>query len=80
MRITVIDGQGGSLGKALVAAIKKRFPEEEVFAIGTNALATGALLSGGADAAATGENPVLVACRTSEVIIGPIGLLAADSL
>lgn len=80
MKITVIDGQGGSLGKALVAAIKKRFPHEEVFAIGTNALAASAMLTSGADAAASGENPVLVACRKSEVIIGPIGLLAADSL
>ncbi len=58
MKITVIDGQGGSLGKALVAAIKKRFPHEEVFAIGTNALAASAMLGSGADAAASGENPV----------------------
>lgn len=80
MRITVIDGQGGSLGKALVTAIKKRFPQEEVLGIGTNALAASAMLTSGADAIASGENPVLVACRNSEVIIGPIGLVAADSL
>ena len=48
--------------------------------MGTNAIATSAMLKAGADAGATGENPVLVACRTAEVIVGPIGILSADSL
>ena len=29
---------------------------------------------------ATGENPVLVACRDADLIIGPIGIVIADSL
>ena len=52
----------------------------EIDAVGTNAIATAAMLKAGADAGATGENPVLVACRTADVIVGPIGILAADSL
>lgn len=48
--------------------------------MGTNAIATSAMLKAGADAGATGENPVLVACRTADVIVGPIGILSADSL
>jgi hypothetical protein len=52
----------------------------EVLAVGTNAIATSAMLKAGADAGATGENPVLVACRTADVIVGPIGILSADSL
>lgn len=48
--------------------------------MGTNAIATSAMLKAGASAGATGENPVLVACRTADVIVGPIGILSADSL
>ena len=80
MRILVIDGQGGRMGAALTEQIRKHFPEAELIAIGTNTLATSAMLKAGADAGATGENPVLVACRTADIIAGPIGILSADSL
>lgn len=80
MQIVVIDGQGGSVGKALVEALKRQFNSIEILAIGTNTLATGAMLQGGADRAATGENPVIVASRNAQVIIGPIGIIIADSL
>lgn len=80
MRIVVIDGQGGSLGKSLVEAIKKRFEQVHVLAIGTNSLATSAMLKSGADAIATGENPVVVAARNADLIVGPLGILTADAL
>ena len=48
--------------------------------MGTNAIATAAMLKAGAAQGATGENPVLVACRTADIIVGPIGILSADSL
>ena len=48
--------------------------------MGTNAIATAAMLKVGADRGATGENPVLVACRHADIIVGPIGILSADSL
>ena len=51
-----------------------------VLAIGTNALATSAMLKAGADQGATGANPVIVACRTADLIVGPIGILMADAL
>ena len=38
------------------------------------------MLKGGASKGATGENPVLVACRDADVIIGPVGIISADSL
>ncbi len=78
--ITVIDGQGGSLGKALVKKIKNRYPEIEILAIGTNSIATSSMLQSGADLIATGENPILVAARNSNLIIGPIGIIVADAL
>jgi hypothetical protein len=80
LKTVIIDGQGGSLGKILVASLKSRFPEIEILAIGTNSMAASAMLRSGADATATGENPVIVACRTADIIIGPLGILAADSL
>ena len=80
MNLTIIDGQGGMIGAQLVKEISARFPEIEITAVGTNASATAAMIKSGAKRAATGENPVVVACRTAQVIIGPIGIVIADSL
>ena len=80
MNILVIDGQGGQLGGQLVKSLKANFQEVNIIAIGTNATATLTMLKAGADQAATGENPVIVACRKADVIIGPIGIVIADSL
>jgi hypothetical protein len=80
MKVVVIDGQSGRMGQLLVERVKAAALPCEVLAVGTNAIATSAMLKAGADAGATGENPVLVACRTADVIVGPIGILSADSL
>lgn len=80
MKILIIDGQGGGVGRQLVENIKGAFPEAEILAVGTNALATQAMMKAGAEHGATGENAVLAACRSAEVIIGPIGIVVADSL
>ncbi len=84
MKIVVIDGQGGRMGALLCEKIRKNQKElptgTELIAIGTNSAATAAMLKAGADCGATGENPVLVACRDADFIIGPLGILAADSL
>lgn len=79
-KITIIDGQGGRMGKSIIEQLKKRLPEQELLAIGTNSIATAAMMKAGADFGATGENPVIVAARDSDVIIGPIGIVIADSL
>ena len=80
MNITVIDGQGGKLGAQVIKAISQRFPAAELTAIGTNAVATATMLKAGARQAATGENPVVVACRKADVIVGPVGIVIADAL
>ena len=80
MNVVVIDGAGGGVGRTLVEGLKKRLPSAEVTAIGLNALATAAMLRAGADAGATGENPVKVACRDADVIMGPIGIVVADAM
>ena len=80
MKVVIIDGQGGRLGQLLSEAIVKEGLGCELYAIGTNCIATGAMLKAGAGLGATGENAVVVACRDADVILGPIGILAADSL
>ena len=80
MNVLVIDGQGGGLGRQLVAAISAACPEARLTAVGTNSLATSAMLKAGTVRAATGENAVVVNCRTADVIVGPIGIVIADAL
>ncbi len=80
MKVVVIDGQGGQLGAQLVKEMLSQFQDIELTAIGTNAVATAAMLKAGAKNAATGENPVVVASRNADVIIGPVGIVIADSL
>lgn len=76
----MIDGQGGGIGRQAIAAIKNTFPAVEVYAVGTNSVATASMLKAGADKAASGENAVLVNCRHADIIVGPIGIVIADSL
>ena len=78
--IMIIDGQGGGIGKQLTQTIKERFPELFIRAVGTNVMATQAMIKAGADEAATGENAVIVGCKKADLIVGPIGIAIADSL
>ena len=80
MNILVIDGQGGQLGGQIIKSIKGNFPNIDITAVGTNATATATMLKAGANQAATGENPVVVASRKADVIIGPIGIVIADAM
>lgn len=80
MNVLVVDGQGGQLGGQLIKLLKDNFEYIKIIAVGTNAMATSTMLKAGANQAATGENPLIVACRKADVIIGPIGIVIADSL
>jgi len=80
MKILIIDGHGGGLGAQIVTAVMKTFSEHTVRAVGTNSTATVAMIKAGAKEAATGENAVIVGCRTADIIIGPVGIVIADSL
>ena len=80
MRILVIDGQGGNLGRELIRSISARFPEASIHAVGTNSAATTNMLKNPGITAATGENAVIVGCRTADIIVGPVGIVLADAL
>ena len=79
MKVLIIDGQGGKLGAEVINLIKNKNLELEIIAVGTNALATQAMLKAGADVVATGENPVVVNSKKVDVIIAPIGIVIADA-
>ena len=80
-KIVVIDGQGGRIGKQLIESMKECFKDDiMIIAIGTNSIATANMIKAGADEGATGENPVIVACKKADIILGPIGVVVADSL
>ena len=81
MKILVIDGQGGKLGRKLVESIRKVSPGADITAVGTNSIATESMMNSGcADHLATGENAVIVACRTAQIIVGPFGIVTADAM
>ena len=80
MNVLIVDAQGGGVGKQLVSAIEKQYPDVTVTAVGANSAAAAAMLKAGADFSATGENAVVVNCRKADVIVGPIGIVIADSL
>ena len=80
MNILVMDAQGGGVGKQVVTAVRTRFPDVTITAVGTNAAATTAMLRAGADEGATGENAAVVCCRRADVIIGPVGIVIADAM
>lgn len=80
MKVVIIDGQGGKMGRMMIERIRSAGIDCELMAIGTNSIATAAMLKAGAEYGATGENPVIVASRNADVIIGPIGIISADSL
>lgn len=81
MKIVVIDGQGGRIGREIIEQLKNNVNAKGcIWAIGTNSIATSTMIKAGADYAATGENPVVVNSRDADIIIGPIGIVIADSL
>lgn len=80
MKILVIDGQGGGIGKSMISQLKARLPDCRIVAVGTNSIAASVMKKAGADIVATGENAVKVNARTADIITGPVGIIAADAL
>lgn len=80
MKLVIIGGQSGRMGALVAERVKAAKLPCKILAVGTNAIATATMMRAGANQGATGENPVMVACRTADVIVGPIGILSADAL
>ena len=79
-KILVVDGQGGGIGKAIIEKIKKESLPITIIATGTNSIASTAMLKAGADDVATGENAVIFNARNCDYILGPVGIISANSM
>ena len=80
MKIVIVDGQGGRLGRLFVEQIRQRIPKAEIYALGTNSIATATMLKAGADYGATGENPVVRGVEDADVVLGPVGIVVAHAI
>ncbi len=80
MKITIIDGQGGRIGRTVIEQLKKKHEDLELYAVGTNSAATAAMLKAGASYGATGDNAAIVNAADSDIIVGPIGIVFANAL
>ena len=80
MRIAVIDGQGGGIGKHIVEQLRKKMPELEILALGTNALATGAMVRAGATEGASGESAICYKVDRVDMIVGSLAVMMVHGL
>ncbi|WP_027631197.1 DUF3842 family protein [Ruminiclostridium cellobioparum] len=81
MRIAVIDGQGGGVGKLIVEKLRIAFGNDiGILAMGTNALAASLMLKAGANEGASGENAIVYNAPKVDIIIGSIGIVCANSM
>ena len=81
MRIAVVDGQGGGIGKSIVEKLRREFGDDlSILVLGTNAMATSMMMRGGATEGATGENSIVFCSSKVDIIIGPIGIISANSM
>lgn len=79
--IAVIDGQGGGIGAVIIKRLREIFGEAfEIIGLGTNAMATGAMLKAGANRGASGENAIVQTVKTVDLIIGSIGIVLPNSM
>lgn len=80
MKLLVVDGMGGGIGRAIVSYLNEHSFDGEIMAVGTNSAATNAMLKAGAHAAATGADAVAYNCSRADVIVGPMGIAFANSM
>ncbi len=80
MKIVVIDGQGGRIGKTVIEQLRKELPLIEIIGVGANSIAASAMLKAGATACASGENAAVYNCGNADVICGALGIAFANSM
>jgi Domain of unknown function (DUF3842) len=79
--IAVIDGQGGGIGSAMIKHLRETLAEEvEVIGLGTNAMATGAMLKAGANKGASGENAIVQTVTKVDIIVGTTSIVLANAM
>lgn len=82
MVLAVIDGHGGGIGSYII----KRLREDdglnnlEIVALGTNSLATSAMMKARANRGASGENAIAYVVQQVDIIAGPFNIIMANSM
>jgi hypothetical protein len=77
----VMDGQGGGIGRAIIKRLRQAFGEDvEIFALGTNSVATSQMMKAGANRGATGENAIMKTALEADIIIGPLAIILANAM
>jgi hypothetical protein len=81
VKIGVVDGQGGGIGAHVVERLRKALPEEtEIIALGTNAIATAAMMKAGANKGASGENAIRQTAPRLDLITGALSILQPHAM
>lgn len=81
MKIMVMDGQGGGIGAAIIKALRQSMGSDaEIYALGTNSIATSGMMKAGANRGATGENPIVKMSEQVDLIVGPLAIMMANSM
>ena len=81
MIIAVIDGMGGGIGAQVVSALREELPTYiEIYALGTNSIATSAMMKAHANKGATGENAIKEKKKKANIIVAPISIVMPNSM
>lgn len=81
LSVVVVDAQGGGLGASIVKCLADKYGERiNVVALGTNAIATSAMIKSGAQSCATGENAICFNVKNADVVMGGVGIIAASGM
>ncbi len=81
MIVMVMDGQGGGIGAAIIKGLREKYGNDlEIYALGTNSIATSNMMKSGANRGATGENAIIRNCISVDIIIGPVAIIMANSM
>ncbi len=81
MIIAVIDGMGGGIGAHIVQSLLPHLaPEDKIWALGTNAIATAAMVKAGAHKGASGENVIRVSIKDADIVLGPLGIIVPNAM
>ena len=79
MKIAVIDGQGGGIGRLIIEKLRKELGQEiYIIGLGTNAVATSVMLKAGANDRPV-ENAVIWSAARVDLIAGSVAIIATNS-
>ena len=80
MKIAVVDGQGGGIGRIIVENLRRELGNSiHIIALGTNAVASSLMLKAGANEGASGEDAVIWCSSRVDIIVGSVAIIAAHS-